>query len=122
MNFEGMSLKKIFWRFVWPSVAARWIFALYTMVDEMFVARGGGHFPEAGQAAGGQSGQHPEHGGVCEALYFVTSACLQLWLWLSLFPKSWKDSGFTRRLYSGYSACHSWRWDLTLWGQDILRP
>ena len=52
--------------------------------------RGGGHFPEAGQAAGGQSGQHPEHGGVCEALYFVTSACLQLWLWLSLFPKSWK--------------------------------
>lgn len=84
--------------------------------------RGGGHFPGAGQAAGGQSGQHPEHGGVCEALYFVTSACLQLWLWLSLFPKSWKDSGFTRRLYSGYSACHFWRWDLTLWGQDILRP
>ena len=33
MNFEGMSLKKIFWRFVWPSVAAQWIFALYTMVD-----------------------------------------------------------------------------------------
>ena len=25
---------------VWPSVAAQWIFALYTMVDEMFVARG----------------------------------------------------------------------------------
>lgn len=35
-----MSLKKIFWRFVWPSVAAQWIFALYTMVDGMFVARG----------------------------------------------------------------------------------
>ena len=40
MNFEGMSLKKIFWRFVWPSVAAQWIFALYTMGDGMCVARG----------------------------------------------------------------------------------
>lgn len=40
MNFKGMSLKKAFWRFVWPSVAAQWIFALYTMVDGMFVARG----------------------------------------------------------------------------------
>ena len=40
MNFEGVSLKKSFWRFVWPSVLAQWIFALYTMVDEMFVARG----------------------------------------------------------------------------------
>lgn len=40
MNFEGMSLKKAFWRFVWPSVVAQWIFALYTMVDGMFVARG----------------------------------------------------------------------------------
>ena len=33
MNFEGISLKKNFWRFVWPSVVAQWIFALYTMVD-----------------------------------------------------------------------------------------
>ena len=40
MNLEGMSLKKKFWRFVWPSVVAQWIFALYTMVDGMFVARG----------------------------------------------------------------------------------
>ena len=40
MNFEGMSLKKKFWRFVWPSVVAQWIFALYTMVDGMVVARG----------------------------------------------------------------------------------
>ena len=40
MNFEGVSLKKAFWRFVWPSVLAQWIFALYTMVDGMFVARG----------------------------------------------------------------------------------
>ena len=40
MNFDGMSLKKSFWRFIWPSVIAQWIFALYTMVDGMFVARG----------------------------------------------------------------------------------
>ncbi|MCD7907772.1 MAG: MATE family efflux transporter, partial [Clostridium sp.] len=40
MNFEGISLKKNFWRFVWPLVVAQWIFALYTMVDGMFVARG----------------------------------------------------------------------------------
>lgn len=40
MNFENMSLKKGFWRFIWPSVVAQWIFALYTMVDGMFVARG----------------------------------------------------------------------------------
>ena len=40
MKFEGMSLKKSFWRFIWPSVVAQWIFALYTMVDGMFVARG----------------------------------------------------------------------------------
>ncbi len=40
MNFEDISLKKNFWRFVWPSVVAQWIFALYTMVDGMFVARG----------------------------------------------------------------------------------
>ena len=35
-----MPLKKAFWRFIWPSVIAQWIFALYTMVDGMFVARG----------------------------------------------------------------------------------
>lgn len=40
MNFEHMPLKKAFWRFIWPSVIAQWIFALYTMVDGMFVARG----------------------------------------------------------------------------------
>lgn len=40
MEFEGLSLKKKFWSFVWPSVVAQWIFALYTMVDGMFVARG----------------------------------------------------------------------------------
>lgn len=40
MNYDGMSLKKNFWRFIWPSVIAQWIFSLYTMVDGMFVARG----------------------------------------------------------------------------------
>ena len=30
MNFEGMSLKKKFWRFVWPSVVAQWISLLNT--------------------------------------------------------------------------------------------
>lgn len=40
MDFERMPLKTSFWRFIWPSVAAQWIFALYTMVDGMFVARG----------------------------------------------------------------------------------
>ena len=40
MKLDGVSLKKSFWRFILPSVAAQWIFALYTMVDGMFVARG----------------------------------------------------------------------------------
>lgn len=40
MNFDGVSLKKSFWRFIWPSVIAQWIFSLYTMVDGLFVARG----------------------------------------------------------------------------------
>ena len=40
MDFKNMSLKKTFWRFIWPSVFAQWIFALYTMVDGLFVARG----------------------------------------------------------------------------------
>lgn len=40
MNLDGVSLKRNFWRFILPSVVAQWIFALYTMVDGMFVARG----------------------------------------------------------------------------------
>lgn len=40
MDFEHIPLKKAFWRFIWPSVIAQWIFALYTMVDGLFVARG----------------------------------------------------------------------------------
>ncbi|MCC8027500.1 MAG: MATE family efflux transporter [Clostridium sp.] len=40
MNFDSVSLKKNFWRFIWPSVIAQWIFSLYTMVDGLFVARG----------------------------------------------------------------------------------
>lgn len=40
MNFDGVSLKKNFWRFIWPSVIAQWIFSLYTMVDGLFVSRG----------------------------------------------------------------------------------
>lgn len=40
MNLEKHSLKGNFWRFVWPSVVAQWIFALYTMVDGLFVSRG----------------------------------------------------------------------------------
>ena len=35
-------LKREFARYVVPSVAAQWVFALYTMVDGMFVARGVG--------------------------------------------------------------------------------
>lgn len=42
MNFEHAPLKKSFWRFILPSVIAQWIFALYTMVDGLFVARGVG--------------------------------------------------------------------------------
>lgn len=42
MKFEHAPLKKSFWRFILPSVVAQWIFALYTMVDGMFVARGVG--------------------------------------------------------------------------------
>ncbi len=40
MIYEGQSLKKTFMRFMLPSVAAQWVFALYTMIDGMFVARG----------------------------------------------------------------------------------
>ena len=40
MNMEKGSLKARFLKFILPSMAAQWIFALYTMVDGMFVARG----------------------------------------------------------------------------------
>ena len=40
MRLEGRSLKKDFIRFIVPSIAAQWVFTLYTMVDGIFVARG----------------------------------------------------------------------------------
>ncbi|MCI8560374.1 MAG: MATE family efflux transporter [Dorea sp.] len=40
MKLEGTSLKKDFIRFIVPSIAAQWVFTLYTMVDGIFVARG----------------------------------------------------------------------------------
>lgn len=40
MKLEGKSLKGDFFRFIIPSIAAQWVFALYTMVDGIFVARG----------------------------------------------------------------------------------
>lgn len=40
MSLEGKSLKKDFFKFIIPSVVSQWVFALYTMVDAMFVARG----------------------------------------------------------------------------------
>lgn len=40
MSLEGKSLKKDFLRFILPAVVSQWVFALYTMVDGMFVARG----------------------------------------------------------------------------------
>lgn len=40
MRLEGTSLKKDFMRFIVPSIAAQWVFTLYTMVDGIFVARG----------------------------------------------------------------------------------
>ncbi len=40
MKLEGKSLKRDFFRFILPAVASQWVFALYTMVDAMFVARG----------------------------------------------------------------------------------
>lgn len=45
MRLEGNSLKGTFFKFVIPSVLSQWVYALYTMVDGMFVARGVG--PEA---------------------------------------------------------------------------
>lgn len=40
MKLEGTSLKKDFLKFILPSIAAQWVFALYTMVDGIFIARG----------------------------------------------------------------------------------
>lgn len=42
VSIAERSLKKEFVRYLIPSVAAQWVFALYTMVDGMFVARGVG--------------------------------------------------------------------------------
>ena len=40
MRLEGKSLKGDFVRFIIPSIVAQWVFALYTMVDGIFVAKG----------------------------------------------------------------------------------
>ena len=40
MKLEGTSLKRDFIRFILPSIAAQWVFALYQLVDGIFVARG----------------------------------------------------------------------------------
>ena len=40
MQQEGRALKRELIRFIIPSVAAQWVYALYTMVDGMFVAKG----------------------------------------------------------------------------------
>lgn len=40
MSLEGKSLKRDFFKFIIPAVVAQWVFALYTMVDAMFVANG----------------------------------------------------------------------------------
>lgn len=40
MKLEGKSLLGDFMKFIIPSIAAQWVFALYTMVDGIFVARG----------------------------------------------------------------------------------
>ena len=40
MKLEGKSLKHDFFRFIFPSLIAQWVFALYTMIDGLFVARG----------------------------------------------------------------------------------
>ena len=41
MMLEGNSLKRDFMKFIIPSIVAQWVFALYTMVDGIFVARVG---------------------------------------------------------------------------------
>ncbi len=40
MKLEGKSLKRDFFRFIIPSIAAQWVYALYAMVDGLFIARG----------------------------------------------------------------------------------
>ncbi len=40
MKLEGRSLIHDFFRFIIPSLIAQWVYALYTMIDGMFVARG----------------------------------------------------------------------------------
>lgn len=40
MKLEGKNLKIDFIKYILPSIAAQWVFALYTMVDGIFVARG----------------------------------------------------------------------------------
>ncbi len=40
MKLEGKSLRQDFFRFIIPSLIAQWVFALYTMIDGLFVARG----------------------------------------------------------------------------------
>jgi putative MATE family efflux protein len=40
MKLEGKSLCGDFFRFIIPSLAAQWVYALYTMIDGLFVARG----------------------------------------------------------------------------------
>lgn len=45
MRLEEHSLKGTFFKFVIPSILSQWVYALYTMVDGMFVAKGVG--PEA---------------------------------------------------------------------------
>ena len=40
MKLEGKSLKRDFIRFILPSIVAQWVFALYQLVDGIFVARG----------------------------------------------------------------------------------
>ena len=40
MKLEGKSLKSDFLRFIIPSLVAQWVYAFYTMIDGLFVARG----------------------------------------------------------------------------------
>ncbi len=40
MKLEGKSLKQDFFCFIIPSLIAQWVYALYTMIDGLFVARG----------------------------------------------------------------------------------
>lgn len=40
MKLEGKSLSQDFLKFIIPSIVAQWVFALYTMIDGIFVAKG----------------------------------------------------------------------------------